>query len=84
MTTRNVVRTAILDTIQWGIGAAIGVHETIIRQAEPRWEVLIFAGILMGVPALIGLLRLRPDTETRVSLPPPPSAPTVDTQSSSP
>jgi hypothetical protein len=46
------------DSIQWGIGAAIGVNETLIRHGEPRLAVLAFSGILMGIPAVIGLLHL--------------------------
>lgn len=80
-TTRGTIRiSAIRDMIQWGIGAWIGIHETISRNEEPRWEVLIFAGILMGIPALIGLLHLRPESNDSTQ----PSARTADTQSSSP
>lgn len=47
------------DTTQWLIGAAIAVNETFIREVA-QWQNLVFAGVLMGIPAVIGLLQLKP------------------------
>lgn len=77
MTTR-VTLPVVRDTIQWVIGTWIGVNETIIRQLEPRWEVLVFAGVLMGVPAITGLLSLKQRADASR-----PDAPTTSSQSSS-
>lgn len=48
----------IRDTVQWLAGLWIGINETLIRPGEPRLLVLAFSGVLMGIPALIGLLHL--------------------------
>jgi hypothetical protein len=49
--------TVIRDAAQWTVGTGLAIQEITTRE-EPRWQVLVFAGVLMGIPALIGLVHL--------------------------
>lgn len=46
-----------LDTLQWGIGAVMMVHQAFIAR-EVRWELLLTGMALMGIPGVTGLLHL--------------------------
>lgn len=74
----SITVTVLRDTAQWGLGAWIGVNECIVRQGDPRWLVLLFAGLLMGVPGIIALRNLRPELDRS------PTPSTTEPQSSSP
>jgi hypothetical protein len=66
------------DTTQWLIGAAIAINETFFKE-EPQWISLVFAGVLMGIPALIGLVQLsRSDGSVQ-----PPTTPSLPSSSPS-
>jgi hypothetical protein len=81
---RSVTTAALQDLVQWGIGAWIGIHECLQRSDEPRLPVLVFAGVLMGVPAVLSLLHLKNAVEPTATVPPPsppPTAPTAESRS---
>lgn len=59
MSVARIKGAVLRDTVQWLVGLGIALNETIVRTEAPRWEVLIFSGILMGIPALIGMLNLK-------------------------
>lgn len=66
----------IRDTVQWLIGAGIAINETFVKEV-PQWPSLVFAGVLMGIPAVIGLLQLRPTAGSES----PPATPSLPSSS---